>query len=142
MHQSPTYKRAFFQTILSLLVLLMVYAAASKGLAFTKFATQLSKSPLFGSWYKLAAVLILVAELIAASLLLFPRTQRIGLWACALLLTVFTLYIMGMLLLSPKLPCSCGGIIERLGWKGHIVFNLSALAISLYALYLHRTGEV
>lgn len=28
-----------------------------------------------------------------------------------------------MLLFVSELPCSCGGIIQRLSWKGHLAFN-------------------
>jgi hypothetical protein len=141
MPNSQLYRKASYHIITALLVLLMVYAAASKGFVFMKFVDQLSRSPLFNTWPQLVGISILVAELVAAALLLFTRTQRLGLWACLVLLLVFTLYIIGMLIFSPKLPCSCGGIIEKLGWKGHIVFNLFFIGLSILGLYLHRTGS-
>lgn len=135
-------KRNLYQCILSLMILLMVYAAVSKGLAFNRFTGQLSKSPLFGGWYKQAGILILLVEVWAACLLFFPLTQRLGLWSCLMLLLVFTLYIIGMILFMPKLPCSCGGIIEKLGWKGHIVFNCCFIVLAGIGLFLQRTESV
>jgi hypothetical protein len=139
--KASTNKHRVYQLILALLVLLMVYAAANKGLAFGRFNTQLSRSPILSAWHKPAAIAILLAELLAVSLLFFRRTQRLGLWACLVLLCVFTVYIIGMLLFSPKLPCSCGGIIEKLGWKGHIVFNSFFIVLAAYGLHLNRTGS-
>ncbi len=39
-------------------------------------------------------------------------------------MVMFCAYIYIILNYSASVPCSCGGIIEKLGWKEHLVFNL------------------
>jgi hypothetical protein len=135
---STAFKKTLYQLILSLLVLLMLYAAASKGFSFERFVQQLSKSPLLHEWPQLAAALILLVESTIVILLLFKRTQRAALIASGAMLLLFSGYIMGMMLLSHKLPCSCGGILEKLSWRGHLFLNLSFVLISCAGVYLHR----
>jgi hypothetical protein len=45
-----------------------------------------------------------------------------------------------MFLLSPYLPCSCGGLIEALSWRQHIFFNLAVMAISLL-LFINKNKK-
>jgi hypothetical protein len=35
-----------------------------------------------------------------------------------------------MLLFTPKLPCSCGGVLKNLSWKEHLMFNFCFTAIA------------
>jgi hypothetical protein len=35
----------------------------------------------------------------------------------------FTTYIILILNFSSFIPCSCGGILEKLGWTEHLIFN-------------------
>jgi hypothetical protein len=57
-------------------------------------------------------------------LLVIPNLRKPGLLFSASLMSLFTLYIAYMLLFTPELPCSCGGILNSLGWKEHLIFNL------------------
>ncbi|QXV63740.1 hypothetical protein INP83_11540 [Mucilaginibacter sp. 21P] len=121
----------------SALILLFAYAAASKWLAIDDFYGQLYNQS-FPHW--LAEVLwriLIPLELLTAVLLSFIRTQRLGLWLATILMAAFTLYVLLVLLhFWKRIPCSCGGVLGRLSWGSHLVFNSIFLAISASALWL------
>lgn len=80
-----------------------------------------------------------VAEIIVVILLVVNTTRLLGLYLSLLLLTLFTGYILAVLLdFFGQIPCSCGGIIELLGWKEHLLFNIFFLLISIAAIRLHK----
>jgi putative oxidoreductase len=46
-------------------------------------------------------------------------------------MTVFTGYVILVLInFFGRVPCSCGGVIQVLGWKTHMVFNLFFLLLT------------
>jgi hypothetical protein len=110
------------------------YTAASKLLDFTRFRAVLSASPLIAKGAGTLAGLLVAAELTVVLLLIFPRTRLWGLYASFVLLILFTSYLGYMVLYTPHLPCSCGGVLEALSWKEHILLNLVLLILTLAAL--------
>lgn len=132
-----------FRQILSaitpaLLIILFVYAAASKLLDHSTFRLQLSQSPLLHSWAGVISWVLPVGELLLAGLLVWPGTRLPGFYSALLLLILFTLYIMYMLIFLPHLPCSCGGVIRYLSWKQHVVFNGVFIALAVVGIRLQR----
>jgi hypothetical protein len=110
------------------------------------FAAVLSKIPLIGRGAGIVAILLPLAELLIALLLLFERTRLIGLYASLVLLSIFTVYLVYMVLAVPKLPCSCGGVISTMSWKQHVVFNavfivLTIIGIRRFKRYLSVGGD-
>lgn len=117
-------KAAFIELTRFLLILLFVYTACSKIQTFHDFQVMLTRSPMIGKQLStFVAVFIPTIEIIAAGLLLFPKTTLKGFYLSTVLMGMFTLYVSYMVLFVPKLPCVCGGVIERMSWKQHIVFN-------------------
>jgi putative oxidoreductase len=108
----------------SLLILLFVYTALSKLAGFVQFKETLRKSPFIGSNASWIAWMLPVTELIVALLLLMPFTRLLGLYSSLALMIIFTVYIAYMLAFTPKLPCSCGGVLKDMTWKQHLVFNI------------------
>jgi hypothetical protein len=53
-------------------------------------------------------------------------------------MTLFTAYIIAMFIVAPEMPCSCGGIIQQLSWKQHIVFNCIFIGLNGLAIYLQK----
>lgn len=121
-----------------LLVLLFSYAAISKMLEFHKFMGQLKSSPLLQPVSGVLTWFIPSAELYAVILLLIPSWRRSGLLMSAVLMTVFTLYISVMLVFFDKLPCSCGGVFERMSWNQHLVFNIVFTLLAAAGLFLQE----
>jgi hypothetical protein len=126
------------QLICSLFIFLFVYTALSKFYAFDRFVNFLGKSPLIGSSKYVAAWSIPSAELTVSLLLLLPSTRRIGVYCAFVLMSLFTAYVGYMILFVPHLPCSCGGIIQKLTWQQHLVLNLVLTGIAATAVFQHK----
>jgi hypothetical protein len=131
-------KEIIVQTIACLLVLLFVYAAGSKLMDYTKFRVELGKSPLLTAFAGTVAWGIPLIELGIALLLSFSRTRLAGLYASFTLMVLFTLYIGYILRFSPYVPCSCGGVLQKLNWTTHLYFNLFFILISALGVLFHR----
>jgi len=131
-------KKILVESISFLYILLFVYAAANKVLDFEHFLVQLGQSPLLGSYAGYVAYLVPVAELIIAALLMFPLTRFSGLLAAFSLMLMFTAYIIIILNWSSFIPCSCGGILSKMGWKEHLVFNIVFVMLGLVGIIIQR----
>ena len=134
-------KTIITESIVFLLVLLWVYAGFSKLLVYDQFRFQLLGHDLLMDHAGLIAWLVPFVEIAIALLLCINRTRLTGYYASAVMLIVFTGYIIYMFNFYPNKPCSCGGIISRLSWKQHIVFNLFFLIISLIAIRLEKKTD-
>jgi len=53
-----------------------------------------------------------------------------GFYAAFGLMVILTVYLALMLGTQQHLPCSCGGAIEGLTWRQHVLFNLFFLALA------------
>ncbi|WHT39521.1 hypothetical protein QNH98_02135 [Myroides sp. mNGS23_01] len=116
-------------------ILLFVYAAISKLITFEAFQVQLTQSPLLSAYANIIAYLVLGAELLFALLLCTKTTRLLGLYLSYGLMVAFTLYIYVILNYSDFIPCSCGGILEKMGWTEHLWFNIIVSLLALVALF-------
>jgi len=77
--------------------------------------------------------------MVIALALMFERTRLPGLIASFILMTLFTIYTGSVLLhFFAYVPCSCGGVIRKLSWPQHMVFNLFFVALSVLGIVLQR----
>jgi len=133
MHKFLLFTR---QAVIYFFIILFVYAAVSKLTDFENFQVQVAQSPLLSAFATFIAYATVIGELIIAILLCIKKTQRIGLYLFLGMMTAFTVYIYLILNYSPFVPCSCGGILEKMGWTEHLWFNvitsIVAAAIILY----------
>ncbi|HEU0228657.1 MAG TPA: MauE/DoxX family redox-associated membrane protein [Arachidicoccus soli] len=133
-------KKEYLLTVLStLLILLWIYAAGSKLAEYTIFKDQLTKQPLPSWSIPLLAWALPLVEMLTALFLYFQRTNKMGCILSSVLMTAFTVYV--LLALSGAfgdIPCSCAGIISKLRWKGHLLFNIFFTVISFAGWYLHK----
>ncbi|MEJ8841491.1 MauE/DoxX family redox-associated membrane protein [Lacibacter sp. H375] len=127
-------KLPVLQIASSLLILLFAYTAFSKLFDYRAFTQTLSESPLIHNGADTIAWLLPATELVVVLLLFFEQTRKAGLYASLVLLSVFTLYIGIMLLFVKELPCSCGGVLNKMSWKEHLFFNAGFLVINLIAI--------
>ncbi|MEN2436488.1 MauE/DoxX family redox-associated membrane protein [Weeksellaceae bacterium A-14] len=118
-------------------ILLFCYAAISKVLDFENFQIQISESPLLSGYTLLIPYLVIITEFIIAGLLCYKKTKTIGLIGSFVLMLIFTGYIAVMLLSNKNLPCSCGGILEKMSWHQHLYFNIGCVILSVIALGLN-----
>jgi uncharacterized membrane protein YphA (DoxX/SURF4 family) len=135
-------RNTIIEIIASLLVLLFIYAALSKFFDFDEFRLQLGKSPFITNYAGAIAWILPIFEIILGLALIYKRTRLIGFYASLFLMTSFTAYIFCMLHYSYYIPCSCGGILSKMGWNAHFWFNLGFVAISITGIYLETNYQV
>lgn len=131
-------RHVIVEALAALLILLFVYTASSKLMEYENFRNVLLQSPLIGKQAPLVAWALPLIELIIAVLLFIPRTRLTGLWCSFILMTVFTLYIAYMLAFVTKHPCPCGGVLSKLTWPQHLVFNIFFTLLSVVAIWLTK----
>ncbi|MDP2452503.1 MULTISPECIES: MauE/DoxX family redox-associated membrane protein [unclassified Kaistella] len=112
-------------------MVLLVYAAVSKMRDFENFQVQLAQSPLLSAYSGFISYGVIALELVIAGVLAFPQVRRVGLYASFGLMVAFTVYIYLILNYSDFVPCSCGGILEKLGWREHLIFNGVCVVLAL-----------
>ena len=120
-------------------VILFIYTGIGKLLEFDVFQEQLEESPVMAPIAPVVAWGLPITEFIISLLLFFPRYRLKGLYLTFTLMILFTAYIITLFTISPELPCSCGGIIEALSWKGHLIFNSTLILLSFVAIRMQRT---
>lgn len=127
-------KKYIAEVICLLYILLFIYAAVSKLLDYHDFSIKLGQSPLLSAFAGYFAVGVPVLEIIIALLLCFPHWRFIGLFGSFCLMMAFTAYIFIILNFSSYVPCSCGGILQDLGWTEHLIFNLVFVVLAVIGL--------
>lgn len=114
--------------------LLFSYAALSKAMGFTDFQVELAQSPLLSAYAGPISYGVIILELVVVGLLCFKETRSAGLYASFGLMTGFTVYIWLILNYSDFVPCSCGGILEKMTWDQHLVFNIACVLLALVGI--------
>lgn len=130
-------KKLIVDGVSILLMLLFAYASISKLFILEAFQGQLMESPLFPrALIPLISILVPASELVVVLLLLFKQTLKAGLYFSFLLMSTFTFYLIALVIASGDIaPCSCGGILESLDFKTHIIFNAVYCALPSIGLY-------
>jgi hypothetical protein len=131
-------KRKIIELLSGLLIALFLYTAISKLLDFVQFKAVLSTSPLIETKALFVAWALPITEIVISALLFFQKTRKMGLYFSAVILSIFTLYLGYILLFSPELPCSCGGVIQKMGWRMHIPFNMFFILVAIAGIKLER----
>ena len=131
-------KSAIINIICSLLILLFAYAALSKLFNHEIFQGQLTKFPVLNIYPVFFSWFIPATELLVALFLFIPKLNTYGLYTALLLLVLFTMFLILMVSFDKNLPCSCWGVISKLGWKQHILFNLFFIALSATGITLRQ----
>lgn len=128
----------FEQSVIGFFIVLFTYAAVSKLMDFENFRVQLAQSPLLGAYASVVSYSVVLAELLAAAMLCYRRTQSAGLTAGFLLMLLFSGYILWLLMRGSALPCTCGGLLERMSWPQHLAFNLVCVVLAAVGWLTNR----
>ncbi|MGN6196926.1 MAG: MauE/DoxX family redox-associated membrane protein [Ginsengibacter sp.] len=134
-------KNRIVDMICGLLILLFAYAAISKLNDRQHFELVLGEMLLLKQVAGFISFALPVTELTVCALLFMPATRLFGLYASFGLLISFTIYVGYMILFAPKLPCSCGGVLEQISWTQHLVFNIVFIALSATAIKLYQSNK-
>jgi len=136
-----TFAKYFPELASSLFILLFVYAGIIKWIDYDKFIVQIGQSPILAYYAESIAWLVPLMEILIALLFLFSRTRLTAFFAGYAMMLLFTFYIFYILSFSATIPCSCGGILEKLGWKEHLVFNLFFIILAITAIFLYPSPQ-
>jgi hypothetical protein len=131
---NPGFKTSFIYIAALLHILLFTYAAVSKILDFQNFRAQLGQSPLLSVFAEVISVAIPLTEILLSILLMIPKVRIRAIHYSCFLMFLFTVYIVMILNFTSFVPCSCGGVLEKLGWTEHLVFNIAFVIIGITAI--------
>ena len=124
-----------------LLALLFTYAGTSKLLDIQKFQVELGQSPLVSFIAIPLSYIVPATELILSVMVFVLPLRTVGLYLSFGLMITFTTYIIIIMNYSYHIPCSCGGILGKLGWRTHFLFNAAFVLISLHGIILSEQPE-
>ena len=132
-------RQVLLECISALLILLFLYASLSKFMDFYTFTGEMLNQPLPHYLSRFLIWFIPITEILLCIALLFERTRLLGFYGSLGFMTLFTIYSLFIVFnFFGRIPCSCGGVIKRLTWKQHIVFNLFFVALSVGGVILQR----
>ncbi|WP_412468739.1 MauE/DoxX family redox-associated membrane protein [Pedobacter sp. KLB.chiD] len=119
-----------------LYILLFTYASVSKILDFENFQVQVAQSPVLSAYADFIPHSVIIIELLTVLLICFERTRIYGMFLSFWLMVAFSVYIYIIINYSDFVPCSCGGILEKMGWTTHLIFNLVCVVAAAAAIIM------
>lgn len=139
---SKSLSNYFIQGITAILIFLWIYAALSKLLNYEQSRMQMMNQVFTAAISRILLWAVPFAELLIVGFLLFSGSRKIGLLLSVILLFLFSGYVLLVMLnVFGRIPCSCGGIISKLSWGQHLVFNMVFLGIALLGLVFQIKEE-
>lgn len=124
----------------SFFIVLLMYAGLTKLLEFNLFYDNLYNSPLLPKSEVLLSILVWtipLIEIMIAIVLCFQSLLKQVLISIITLLAIYSIYIAAILWIAPYQPCSCGGVVSALSWKGHFILNILSITLALSCLWLN-----
>ena len=132
----PSYilkKQLLTEIAAFLIIVLFFYAAFSKLVEYGTFKDQLAQSPMLPQKFIPAiAALVPLSEIIIAWMLVFEKTKAFGFQLSYFVMLTFTIYLIVLVTFASNVPCACGGILGKLGYTEHIIFNILFTGIALF----------
>jgi len=130
-------KRTIIIEIITMLnIILFLYTGVAKIQDYSVFKEQLAESPVMAPVSKAIAILLPIVEFLVVLMLAIPRWRLKGFYTTLTLMVIFTGYIIVLITTSDQLPCSCGGVIEQLSWKQHLIFNGAFILLDILTIRL------
>jgi hypothetical protein len=124
-------KKYIITVIVILISMLFTYAAIFKAMDYPLFLSDMSKSPLLVKYdMNLLAPVVIGTELLIVVLLNFPATRKAGFFLSFFVMWIFSLYLSTLYFFFTNIPCSCGGILGKMPYPVHIVFNICFTVLS------------
>lgn len=126
--------KIILEAVVFLLAVLFIYAGISKLLDHSRFSVQLAKSPMLTDYSRILSWILPLSELVIALLLFTKYLRNFALYAYLFLMVTFTAYLFVILNFSYHVPCSCGGVLQNMSWRSHIIFNIVFVGLNIYAI--------
>lgn len=122
-------------------ILLFFYTGVVKLMEVRLFKEQLVSSPFLGSLAGIITWALPTGELLLAVALFIPKWRLKALYVTLALMSFFTIYVIVIFFMDNHLSCSCGGIIEELSPRQHILFNSACVVLATVAIALLRREQ-
>lgn len=122
-------------------ILLFVYTGVAKLMEVHLFKEQLVSSPFLGSLAGVITWALPIGELLLAIALFIPKWRLKALYVTLSLMSFFTIYVIVIFFMDDHLSCSCGGIIEELSPRQHILFNSACVILAAVAIAILRRRQ-
>jgi hypothetical protein len=129
-------KIAIVKIIAFLTIILFLYTGISKLMDYDVFREQISLIPLMHPFAGVIIWLLPVVEFVTVVLLIVPKWRIYGFFVAISLMLTFTIYFISLKIVDEKLVCSCGGVIELLSRKQHLIFNCTLILLEFTAIRL------
>lgn len=130
------------EILIATLVILFVYTPVSKLMQMDRYIASMKAQPLDPGFSHFLVYALPAAELMIVVILAIPRYRKTGLYLSLGMLIIFTGYIsLIQINYYGRIPCSCGGVISALEWKGHLFFNLYFIVANSWALWIYHRME-
>ncbi|WP_413670096.1 MauE/DoxX family redox-associated membrane protein [Mucilaginibacter sp. Mucisp86] len=135
---TPRSRIILLWIIISCFIILFLYAGLTKLLDYQNFETKLSRDPFISDFAGTVAWLVPCWEIATALWLAFATDKRPGIISSLILMSGFTVFVALVLGVAKQVPCTCGGLLERMNWTQHLVFNIIMVALAIIGLLLTR----
>ena len=133
-----TVRRAISECGVLLIMGFFAYTLVNKLLQFDAFKLNLARTGIFDvQMVDLVAYFAVVME--AASIILLVFFRKWGLRFTLLMMVAFTLYILYLVTTGHYEVCGCGGVLNGLKFRWHLLINLVLIFILLLYVLYHRT---
>ena len=137
MKRKVQIRQHIFNGIATAFILLFCYAATSKIIDFENFQVQLAQSPMLSAFSDELSFAVPISEFLIVILFMIRRYKFTAMFLSFTIMIMFTAYIYMILNYSPYVPCSCGGVLEKLGWKEHMIFNIAFILMAVVAIIIY-----
>ena len=133
-------KRQFLNGVLNIMeyaiIGLFIYSALTKIISPFEFQVKLVKASYLPiSVIPLITWMLPAGEVIAVGLLLFKRSAGMGWMMIYGLMSFFNGHLLILHHIVPTAPCSCGGVLESIGFAEHFMLNMLITIFALYKVY-------
>ena len=135
-------KKILVEIVAFLFMLLFFYAAFNKLAEYQKFRIQVGQSPLLTGFGSVIPPGVIGVEIVTGVMLMVPALRLAALYISFSLMVMFSVYIIAILNFSPYVPCSCGGVLEKLSWSEHLVFNVVFVLVAVLGIWLESLSQI
>ncbi len=146
---SLRWRAVWIEITYFLLIVLFVVAGGSKLLDHKKFVGEMLNQ-VFPHWFSWALIytlpwyeLLIVLSILIGVVFNSERLRKMALVNSCVLMSAFLLYsILALSGIFGRVPCSCGGIIEKLHWPQHVALNAFYVLITFVSIRLLKRQKV
>lgn len=133
-------KKITAEIIYLFLIFFFCYTAINKLLNIEAFRSNLMKTSVFNEYYANIISLVVIGLEIVTVLILFFN-KKLGLLILIITMLAFTLYISYLNFKGFYEVCGCGGILNGLSYKFHLIINIALLFGSIYSYFTYNYLE-